>query len=278
MLVFREGLESVLVIAAITASMVGASQRYRAPVIYGVAIGIAATLVTWTAAVRLVDRLAENISALHMQAITGLVAIIVLLIVMNWYFHKLYWAGWISLHNKRKRQLLNRGADDDVRGGVTFGLIFLGFTSFYREGVEVVIFLQTYRLELGSQIVLQSVLLGSFLTAVVAALTFFAHRRLPYKKMLIATGGMLGVVLLVMVGEQAQEMQLARWLTVTPIPTLERIIPGWMELWFAVFPTVETLMAQAIAAVLVVGSYVVVQVQLKQQGQSSSLSNQVIQS
>ena len=41
----------------------------------------------------------------------------------------------------------------------------------------------------------------------------------------------------------------------TPIAFLETYIPGWMRLWFAVFPTVETLVAQLIAAVLVIGSY-----------------------
>ena len=66
---------------------------------------------------------------------------------------------------------------------------------------------------------------------------------------------MLGLVLLVMVGEQAQEMQLANWLPTTPVGALQRIIPDWMGLWFAVFPTVETLTAQMLAAVLVLGSY-----------------------
>ena len=32
-------------------------------------------------------------------------------------------------------------------------------------------------------------------------------------------------------------------------------IPSWMGLWFAVFPTVETLAAQALAGAIVVGSY-----------------------
>ena len=58
--------------------------------------------------------------------------------------------------------------------------------------------------------------------------------------MLVLTGIMLGGVLLVMVGEQAQEMQLAHWLPTTPIPWLANLIPGWMGLWFSVFPTVET--------------------------------------
>ncbi|HXE42252.1 MAG TPA: hypothetical protein VN516_04425, partial [Candidatus Baltobacteraceae bacterium] len=39
----------------------------------------------------------------------------------------------------------------------------------------------------------------------------------------------------------------------TNIPWLK--IPAWAGMWFAVFPTVQTLVAQAIAAILVVGSY-----------------------
>jgi high-affinity iron transporter len=66
---------------------------------------------------------------------------------------------------------------------------------------------------------------------------------------------MLGVVLLVMVGEQAQEMQLAHWIPTSTVPALSRIIPDWMGLWFSVFPTVQTLIAQLVAAVVVVGSY-----------------------
>jgi high-affinity iron transporter len=138
---------------------------------------------------------------------------------------------------------------------VWWGLALLGFTSLYREGFEVVLFLQSYRLRLGPAPVVYGVGIGLLLVAVVGALTFVAHRRLPYRRMLVLTGIMLGLVMLVMVGEQAQEMQLARWLPTTPIGFLQGAIPSWMGLWFAVFPTAETLGAQFLAAVLVVGSY-----------------------
>jgi high-affinity iron transporter len=72
---------------------------------------------------------------------------------------------------------------------------------------------------------------------------------------LITTGILLGVVLLVMVGEQAQEMQLANWISTTPITWLAHSIPPWMSLWFALFPTYETMAAQFLAALLVIGSY-----------------------
>jgi high-affinity iron transporter len=137
------------------------------------------------------------------------------------------------------------------------GLAFLGFASLYREGFEVVLFLQSYYLKLGGRVVAIGALLGLILTGMVALLTFVANRRLPYRKMLIVTGVMLGGVLLVMVGEQAQEMQLAHWISTTTISRLAPVIPGWAGLWFSVFPTVETLGAQAVAGAIVIGSYFV---------------------
>ncbi len=262
-LVFREGLECILVLAAITASMVGTSQSYRKPIAAGAALGFVATLLTWAGAVRVVDALTTSISALYVQAITGLLAIVVLVIVMNWFFHKVYWTGWISMHNRRKRALLDSvERSDRSRARVLWGFAALGFTSLYREGFEVVLFLQNYRLKLGGPPVGWGVLVGLLLTGVVAVLTFVAHRRLPYRRMLVLTGILLGAVLLVMVGEQAQEMQLAHMIPTTVIPWLAALVPSWMSLWFAVFPTVETLTAQLIAALLVLGSYLVVRLQL----------------
>ncbi|HJY20520.1 MAG TPA: FTR1 family protein, partial [Chthoniobacterales bacterium] len=164
--------------------------------------------------------------------------------------------GWIRAHTRRKKTLLENARTAEIsQRRLWWGLILLGFTSLYREGFEVVLFLQSYNLRLGGGVVLKGALLGLVLTGMVAVLTFVLQQRLPYRKMLITTGILLGVVLLVMVGEQAQEMQLAQWIPTTPIAFLEPYIPGWMGLWFAVFPTVETLVAQLIAAVLVIGSY-----------------------
>jgi high-affinity iron transporter len=255
-LVFREGLECILVLAAITASMTGPKRVHRQPVALGTGLAFVATLITWCVAVRIVGSLSDNMSALDLQAATGLLAVIVLLVIMNWFFHKIYWGGWIRAHNRRRKALLeNARAAEISQSRLWWGLILLGFTSLYREGFEVVLFLQSYNLRLGGGVVLKGALLGMVLTGMVAVLTFVLQQRLPYRKMLITTGILLGVVLLVMVGEQAQEMQLAHWISTTPIDSLKPYIPPWMGLWFAVFPTVETLVAQLIAAVVVIGSY-----------------------
>lgn len=252
-LVFREGLECILVLAAITASMTGARRLHRKPVWIGTAAAFGVTIATWFVAIGIMGQLSENVRALDLQAATGLLAIVVLLVIMNWFFHKIYWGGWIRHHNQRRKTLLAQPAIS--HGKLYWGFVLLGFTSLYREGFEVVLFLQSYNLRLGGGVVLKGALLGLALTAFVAVLTFVLQQRLPYRKMLITTGVLLGVVLLVMVGEEVQEMQLAHWVPTTTIGWLEGLLPGWMGMWFAVFPTIETLSGQGLAAVLVIGSY-----------------------
>src|SRR5476649_1512467 len=170
-LVFREGLECILVLAAITASMTGAKQVHRRPVAGGAGVAFGATLITWLIAVRIVGSLSDNMSALDLQASTGLLAVVVLLVIMNWFFHKIYWGGWIRAHNRRKKTLLTSASSVQIsQRRLLWGLVLLGFTSLYREGFEVVLFLQSYRLKMGGEVVLLGALAGLLFTGIVAVL------------------------------------------------------------------------------------------------------------
>ena len=73
-LVFREGLECILVLAAVTANMGGSKRAYQRPVAAGAAGAIGATLVTWFIAVRIIESLSDNVSALNLQAATAGIA------------------------------------------------------------------------------------------------------------------------------------------------------------------------------------------------------------
>jgi high-affinity iron transporter len=253
-LVFREGLETILVLAAVMASFRGANRVYRRPVAAGGGVAIGIGILTWFGVIWLIGRF--HGSELGIQAATGIPALIVLLIVMNWFFHKVYWTGWISHHHKRRRGLLGADAETNQRR-MLLGLALLGFTSVYRECFEIVIFLQNLRQLYGASVVLEGVVIGLLFTGAVGVLTFALHQRLPYKRLLIITGVMLLFVLLVQVGEEVNEMQLAGWIGTTPIQSLS--IPGWMGTWLSLFPNWETFAGQALALALVVGSYVLAQ-------------------
>jgi high-affinity iron transporter len=253
-LVLREGLETILVLAAVTASFLGANRVYRRPVVGGGAAAIVAGIATWFLVVWLIGQFHGG--ELDVQAATGLPSLIVLLVVMNWFFHKVYWTGWISNHHKRRRGLLSAGADGDelAKRRMLLGLALLGFTSVYRECFEVVIFLQNLRELYGSSVVLEGVVIGCLFTAAAGVLTFGLHQRLPYRRLLIITGIMLLFVLLVSVGEEVNEMQLAGWIGTTEVHGL--YLPGWMGTWFSLFNNWETFIGQALALLLVLGSYV----------------------
>ena len=247
-LVFRQGLEAVLVLAAIGASVERTQALDAAPVCWGIGAALAATAATWygfLAALSAVDA-----PALDVQAATGVLAVAILLVLMNWFVHRVYWTGWISRHARTPRALL-----DTVRGTpalVWRGLALLGFSATYREGFETVVLLQNIRLEVGHQATLVGAGIGVMLTLATAALTFAARRRLPYRKILVATGVLLGGVLIVMVGEAIVQMQDAGWIATSP---LHLSVPAWAGVWFSVYPSAEGLGAQAAAAALVLGSY-----------------------
>ncbi len=252
-LVFREGLETILVLAAVTASFLGANRVYRRPVAMGGAGALAVGVATWFFVVWLIGRVHGG--EFDVQAATGLPSLIVLLIVLNWFFHKIYWTGWISSHHKRRRGLLSAGVGgtESNRRRMLLGLALLGFTSVYRECFEIVIFLQNLRELYGSSVVLEGIVIGLLCTAAAGVLTFGLHQRLPYKRLLIITGVMILFVLIVSVGEEVNEMQLAGWIGTSEIHWLQ--IPGWMGTWFSLFNNWQTFLGQFIALALVLGSY-----------------------
>ena len=116
------------------------------------------------------------------------------------------------------------------------------------------LFLQALTLEAGAWTVLQGVALGFAGVVAVFALVIALERRLPHKKMLVATGVLITGVLVVLVGHTVQTMQVVGWMPVTPVEGLT--LPYWAGIWLGVFPTWEGLLLQAAALAFVLGSYV----------------------
>jgi high-affinity iron transporter len=249
-IVFREGLEAVLILAAVMASLLGGARRHRRPMLLGAGLALAASAVTFVLAQTVLTSLARYGEKL--EAIVGLVAIGVLLLVLNWFFHRVYWTEHLSRFHKRRRRLLGL-AEGGLISSQVAGFVLLGFSTVYREGFETVLFLQALELNSGLFVVLQGVALGGAAVIAVAFLTFKLERKLPYKRMLIVTGVLLTAVLVIMVGKTARTMQGVGWIPITP---LDFEPPYWAGVWLGIFPTVETIAAQVGAALFVVGSYV----------------------
>ncbi len=245
-IVFREGLEAVIILASLMSSMKRPEERkYRKPMWFGSVAALMATVLTWFLARGVLQSLARYGEKL--EAVVSLVAIGVLLLITNWFFHKMYWTEWLATFHAQKRRLISGEA------GLWLGLVTLGFTSVYREGFETVLFLQALVLEAGTGVVMIGVAVALLAVALVGLVTFRLQVNLPYKKMLIITGIMIGAVLLQMVGTTAHIMQVVGWLPIHVIEVLP--LPYWLGTWFGFYPTWEGIGLQVAAAAFVIGSY-----------------------
>jgi high-affinity iron transporter len=245
-IVFREGLEAVVILASLMGSMkTGENRKYRRPMWWGAGLAMLATVITWMLAHGILVSLARYGEKL--EAIVSLVAIAVLLLITNWFFHNTYWTDWIAAFQSKKKRLLTGET------GLLVGLVSLGFTSVYREGFETVLFLQALVLDSGSAIVLTGVAAGLLATILVGIITFKIQTRLPYMNMLIITGVLIGGVLLIMVGKTVHVLQVVGWMSTSPIPGVS--LPYWVGTWFGTYPTWEGVALQIVSGAFVIGSY-----------------------
>jgi high-affinity iron transporter len=245
-IVFREGLEAVVIFASLMSSLKSAEERkYRKPMWLGFVLALLASALTWLLAHEVLQSLARYGEKL--EAVVSLIAIAVLLVIMNWFFHKTYWTNWLANFHATKRRLLNEET------GLFLGLVTLGFTSVYREGFEIVLFLQALVLEGGVPVVLMGVIGSSIAVALVGMIVFRLQKNLPYMKILIITGIMIGAVLLQIVGSTVHVMQVVGWLPIHLIPGLD--LPYWLGTWFGLYPTWEGLVFQFVSMAFVIGSY-----------------------
>ncbi len=245
-IVFREGLEAVLILASLLGSFKrGEARKLRLPLWLGTALSLVATALTWLLAQGILRMLAGF--GERLEAIVSLIAIGVLLLITNWFFHKVYWTGWMANFHSRKGVLVS------AEIGQWIGLVFLGFSSVYREGFEVVLFGQALVLQAGSVAVMAGVGLGLLGTLVIGIIVFGLQVKLPHKKMLIITGILIGWVLIILVGNTVDVLQGVGWLPTHNIGTLHS--PTWLILVLGLFATWEGVLLQLAAGTFVIGSY-----------------------
>ncbi len=250
-IVFREGLEAVLILAALMGSLrKGELVKLRRPMWLGALVALVATGITWAimqGALSMLGKYGEKL-----EAVVGVIAIGVLLLIMNWFFHQVYWTDRMASFQKHKHELTHGPAAQQAMRAQWWGLAVLGFTSIYREGFETVLFLQSLVLQAGAASVLTGAAVGLISVLAVGVVVFKLQAKLPMKKLLIWTGGLICIVLGVMVGNTAHVLQLVGWLPVHPMPFE---LPAWTGLWLGLHPTWEGFGLQVASVIAVIGSF-----------------------
>jgi high-affinity iron transporter len=255
-IVAREGLEAVVILAALLAGLRGPENaEIRKRIGAGAWLALGVTAVIFVASRTLLQGLSHYGETL--EAVISVLAVVVLLIVTNWVFHKYYWTGW----NARLRTLSKAAQRQQQTRWESLALVGVGFVTIFREGFETTLFMQSLIFEAGMRPVLLGLAIGGLFIGVVGYAVFSIGAKLPYRRMLVITGVLVIFVLFTFIGSTVRLFQTVGWLPVHPIPGLE--LPTWMGVWLGLYPTWEGLLIPFGTFAYVGGMWLLVKFQAK---------------
>ncbi len=238
LIIFREGLEAVLLLTALLGYLEATkATRYRKPITWGVILGLAATGLTYLILRFVLTLLPVGREVL--EAVVAVAAVAVLLYISFWLIARLEHRRWMEFLRSR---LFNA-----VSIGSTTALVLVGFTAMYREGLETALLYQAlveFGEGLGAWIVV-GLAAGLLALVLVAYLIFKLGRRLPVKTFLVLAVLLLMVTSVAFLGNAMRSLQTADLIALTPIDALPRA-PIFLSQALGYWPSVQTLASQAI--------------------------------
>jgi high-affinity iron transporter len=237
-IIFREGLEAVLLISVLLGYLEAAKAgRFRKPLLIGMGAAVLATIGTFFTLQGVLQALPFGRELL--EAITALLAVVVLFWVSFWLISRMEQKRWL--------EFLRARAWTAASAGSATALMLVGFTALYREGFETALFYQalaSFGAGLGWYIV-AGILSGAVCLAVVAWVVFRLGRRIPVKAFLSTAVILLMATSVAFLGNAVRALQeadvigLHRW---NGWPNAPIFVSQSVGYW----PSRETILAQGV--------------------------------
>ena len=252
-IIFREGLESVLILGAIITYLEASrNQKFKKYVHYGIGLAIGATAVTWVIASYIIEISGANRELI--EAIAALSATAVLFYVSFWILNKIEHKRWMEFVKAKVFQA-------SAAGGASV-FVMLSFFTVYREGFETVLFYQA----MFSFAKYMELYVG--LGFIVGMLTLFGvyfgfrklGKRLPLRALFGLTMGIGAYLSIAFLGNAIREFQVLDFIPYTSmLGTIPRLDIN-VATMTGIYPTLETTVGQIVllSVYLVASLYVLV--------------------
>ncbi|MCO6412741.1 MAG: cytochrome c/FTR1 family iron permease [Thiogranum sp.] len=231
-ILLREGLEALLVVAALVAFLVKTEHRDNVRYLHFGWIGaLAAGFLTWWASVSLIE-----ISGAKREITEGVAALLATLVL----FYVGFW-----LHDKTKaaqwKRFIEKNIHKALSTGTLWGLAGLSFIAVYREAFETILFYQALWVQTdtaGRSMVISGFGVGAGALAVLAWAVFRYSLRLPLRQFFSATGVLMFVLAVVFAGKGVAALQEAGYIPVSPVnfPRIDLL---------GIYPNMQGLILQA---------------------------------
>ena len=252
-IIFREGLESVLILGAIITYLEASrNTKYKKYLYYGVILAIGATAVTWVIASYLIEISGANRELI--EAIAALSATAILFYVSFWILNKIEHKKWMEFVKAKVWQATTTGS--------VMVFVGLAFFTVYREGFETVLF---YQAMAGFARYMELYVGLGFVAGIVSLLVIFyvmrkLGKRLPLRALFGLTMGVGAYLSIAFLGNAIRELQV---LEIVPYTGMIGTIPRLdinVAAMTGIYPTLETVVGQVIllGVYLVAVSYVLI--------------------
>lgn len=241
-ILLREGLEALLVIAALAAYLDKSGASNRRAALYGGALlaVLASVLAAWLFA-------AFNNGAHSDLMEAGIILCAAVLM--------LYVSGWLMLRQDPRawQGFLKAKADEALAKQTGIAVALLAFLAVFREGAESVLFVHALASTAGgwSAALLAGLLAGTAGLVVLFAVINFVARKLPLRPLFIATSAFLFFMAVKFIGQAIQELQ-------------EQQVVSYSEIrhgeWLAAIgfnPTLEAISTQLVVIALAVSTFLI---------------------
>ena len=253
----REGLEAILVVAAIIAYLVKAGHKDKVRHIYW---GIAAGLVA-SGLVALLFTLLFNGNGPQQEILEGVVALVAMLMLLytsNWMLSKSSVESWNHYIQSRTVAAISKGS--------VISLALLSFLAVFREGAETVMFYQAiFAMAPGGR---REIWTGFAAAAVVLVIVFvlirFTSVKIPIRPFFIITSLLMAVMVVIFAGGGVHALIEGDLVPATYLPGVPT------SDWIGLYPYTQTIGAQILAALVVVVLAIVSTRRLHKQERSRS--------
>ncbi len=253
----REGLEAILVVAAIIAYLVKAGHKDKVRHIYW---GIAAGLVA-SGLVALLFTLLFNGNGPQQEILEGVVALVAMLMLLytsNWMLSKSSVESWNHYIQSRTVAAISKGS--------VISLALLSFLAVFREGAETVMFYQAiFAMAPGGT---REIWTGFAAAAVVLVIVFvlirFTSVKIPIRPFFIITSLLMAVMVVIFAGGGVHALIEGDLVPATYLPGVPT------SDWIGLYPYTQTIGAQILAALVVVVLAIVSTRRLHKQERSRS--------
>jgi high-affinity iron transporter len=239
-ILLREGLEAMLVIAALAAYLKKAGASERLAALYS---GAVAAIFASLLAAYLFQTLNEGQHNDLLEAFVILAAAALMLYVSGWLLVRQDPRAW--------QAYLKGRAEGALAQGTAWAIALLAFLAVFREGAETVLFIVALAGSAGGWTA--GLLAGLAAGAVGLVILFFVINavasRLPMRAVFIVTSGLLFVMAIKMIGNAIQEFQEQLIVPSNPIASM-----GWL-LDYGFNPTREALLAQGAVILLAIVTF-----------------------